>query len=701
MKIRHLLSIFIVLSWLAGCNPQESGQDPETDPGNDAAADIVLNTIVFPATPDELLADCDEALIRAEDAVLEIIDTEIKTFANTVAALNNALYELRKSYGLFFLIGEVAVDPGLREAASQATQEISEWKAAVYHDEDLYAALEEVAFSRPDLAGEQFLLLNDFLRSFRRKGIDLPVADRMVLEEIMSRINALEREFATNVTNFDTAVDFFPGELEGLPPSALNLLEEDGEGGYLMDPRIAAEYNAVIEFAVSESTRQTAWKAYYSVAREDNPAILEEIIRLRAEKARLLGYETHADFVTEEKMVGSAAAAITFLEDMGDGLAQRVGLENRELLALKIRETGDADAVLEPWDTAYYQRLRISEEYDLDQEAMKEYFSLGNCLQGMFEVFSESFGIEIVERPAAEGHAWHGDIRFFQVNDAASGDPLGTFYLDLYPREGKYTHFATCFVKGANTFADGTRERPVAVLVGNWLEPGEDTPSLLSFFEVKTLFHEFGHVMNALLLDARYHELNENSLDFVEVHSQIAEQWLSDQAVLDRFAVSYRDPAETIPPDFLEKQLAVDRADIFFPQSIVSRGLTDLFLHTRFDEDDPIDVVGEANHTLARYRQLPVPEDTAWIARFTHLTGGYDAGYYGYLWAYAIAYDLASRFRESPDGFLDPTLGRQLREQIYEPGQSRDEDASVAAFLGREWSGDAYLEYLGISGSAP
>lgn len=674
---------------LFGC----SSSDRPADSGSGPA---VLTEVHIPASPEQLDAEGDAALAEADQAVEQILVASPRTFANTVVALNDILYEVDKAWEEQQLLMDASPDPTLREAAQQAYLETDAWETELFFNAELYQAIEEGAAASASLNEEEARLLERLRRDFRENGIDLPPADRQELQATLLRINELETEFNNNVTDYDVPTVFSPGELADLPASSLTLFDRDSDGNYLMDPRIYAHFSAISTFASDEAVREKAYRAYRSVAKDVNPAILAEIVRLRAKKARLLGYATYADAVLQDRMAETADTALGFLAELSSGLESRFQEEQQNLLRLKIRETGGAAAKLNQWDIAYYERLFMNEQFDFDPDAYKRYFSLENTLEGMFSFYEQLFAIEIRPgTPAADG-LWQEDVRFYRVDDAASGEPLGTFYLDLYPRAGKYNHFATGDLAGSNTLPDGTRERPVAYILGNWPAPTETAPSLLSFYEVRTLFHEFGHVMHKLLSQSRYFMLSGTKVprDFVEVPSQLMEMALRQQSVLDLFAVDYQNPDDRLPPDFPEKMAAASRAFTGIDtQGQIAYAMFDLILHTRFGENDPVDTAAVGREALADYF-LPAADDTDWTAQFTHITGGYDAGYYGYQWSLAIGYDLLTVFQQSDQGFLDPELGEKLRQEIYARGSSRDENASVRAFLGRDWNLDAYLQYL-------
>jgi thimet oligopeptidase len=289
-------------------------------------------------------------------------------------------------------------------------------------------------------------------------------------------------------------------------------------------------------------------------------------------------------------------------------------------------------------------------------------------------------------------------VQLYIVADAVTGAPMGAFYLDMFPREGKYNHFAHFRQNTGHLLADGKYELPVSVLVCNFPPPSADKPSLLSHDNIETLFHEFGHVMHNLMGRARFQSQTYAGVpkDFVEAPSQMLESWVWDKAVLDTFAADYRDPAKKIPAETIAAMVrAREATEGYGTRRQLSLGLIDLKFHTLSAEDAwTADVVAMSNDIIARVGIAP-PPDTAFVANFGHLAG-YDAGYYGYMWAKVLATDMASIFQAAPGGFLDEKVGRRLRDEIYGVGNTRDVAQSVEIFLGRPRSQEPFLKYVGI-----
>jgi thimet oligopeptidase len=314
----------------------------------------------------------------------------------------------------------------------------------------------------------------------------------------------------------------------------------------------------------------------------------------------------------------------------------------------------------------------------------------------MFNIYQRIFGLKFTQVEAP--YKWVNDLQLWAVTDAQTGEPMGFFYLDLFPREGKYNHFAVFPLIEGKLLDDGMYQRPVCSLVCNFPPPSSDKPSLLKHSDVETLFHEFGHAMHGVLTRAKFARFSGSSVprDFVEAPSQMLENWVWDKKVLDSFAADYNDPSKKIPPEILN-QLKASKLAIsgHFYRRQLSFGIMDLQLHTKITDQNAAEAIPVSNRALSE-TFLPVPENTAFLAYFGHFTG-YDAGYYGYAWADAIAADMATVFEKTPDGFFDVGAGRRLRDEIYAVGDSRDVNESIEKFLGRKRSIEPFLKKIGVN----
>ena len=343
------------------------------------------------------------------------------------------------------------------------------------------------------------------------------------------------------------------------------------------------------------------------------------------------------------------------------------------------------------WDWRYYDEALRRSEYGLDQNQVAEYFPLEPVVDGMFELTGEVFGLDY--RLVEDARAWHPDVRLYEIRDRSSGDLLAHFYADLHPREGKFGHAAAFPLVVAHRDADGRRVTPVTAIVANFTPPSKDRPSLLKHSEVETLFHEFGHVLHMSLSQATYVRFSaaDTEWDFVEAPSQIMEHWTWEPSVLERFARHYR-TGEPIPAELLEQMGRARWLDVGIQIGIQAfYGSVDLALH---GDPEPPDVDEALRRTYA-VTGMPYPDGTFMLSGFGHLFGGYDAGYYGYLWAEVIGDDMFGRFAR--EGVRSPAVGAEYRREILEPNGTRDADDLVMAFLGREPSNAEFLRLRGMN----
>ena len=616
------------------------------------------------------------------------------TFENTVRALDDVGYEISLTEDRLSLLKEVSTEAAVRDAATDALKELQEWVVGLDYREDVYRALKAYAETKPRLKGEDAKLLAETLRDFRRAGLELPKAKRDEVERMRKELSRLTTDFESNVTKARKAVKFTKAELEGVPESFL-AQTKTGEDQYTVMANITWHYISVMDNARGEETRKRLITEHDNLARAENIPLLEKILVLRDDIAKALGYKTWADYVTEVKMAKTADAAIEFLSQLKTGLQPKFDSELEEFRKIKVKETGDPKAQIRIWDWRYFSNQLKKERYTVDAEQLRDFFPYQRVLEGMFALYQRIFGLKF-ERLEAP-YKWVSDLQLFAVSDARTDEPLGLFYLDMFPREGKYNHFACFRLIEGKLLPSGKYQRPTVALICNFPSPGKDKPSLLSHSDVETLFHEFGHAMHAMMTRAKHGRFSGTSVpgDFVEAPSQMLENWVWDKKVLDSFAADYKDPSRKIPAEILAKleeaKLATEATRY---RRQISFALMDLALHTQIHQGNASETLPLSNKVLSE-AFLPMPPDTAFVAYFGHLMG-YDAGYYGYAWADAIAADMATVFARAPEGYYDRGAGQRLRVEIYEPGDSRDVNLSIEKFLGRKRSLDPFLKKIGI-----
>ena len=658
----------------------------------------VIRVPEFEITPAAVKRAVETAITNANLALDRIggLQPGQVSFDNTLRALDDTGYEAGLTANRLYLIKETSTNAAVRETATDAIKTFQEWAVSLDYREDVYRAVKAFADTKPQLKGEDAKLLEETLRDYRRAGLALPKPQRDEVEHLRKELARLGTDFDSNVTKAQKALKFTKAELDGVPEDFLTKPGiKTGDDEYTIMANITWQNLTVLENANREDVRKRMLIENHTLAKDENIPLLEKILILRDQIAKKLGYATWADFQTEIKMAKNGQTALDFEQRLTKGLQPRFDAEREQFRQMKIRDTGNANAHVELWDWRYYANQLKKEKYNVDAEQLRVYFPMQRVLDGMFTIYQRIFGLkfERLDPP----YKWIDDLQLWAVSDAATGEPLGLFYLDLFPREGKYHHFAEFGLMDGKRLRDGTYQRPVCSLVCNFPPPSPGKPSLLKHSDVETIFHEFGHAMHVILTRAERGRFAGTAVpgDFVEAPSQMLEAWVWDKTVLDSFAADYRDPSKKIPADILAKlkeaKFAVEgtryRRQLGF-------GMMDLTLHTQIHEANAKETLPLANKVLSEVF-YPMPEGTAFPAYFGHLVG-YDAGYYGYAWADAIAADMATVFENSPDGFLDAKVGRRLRDEIYAVGNSRDVNVSIEKFLGRPRSIKPFLEKIGV-----
>ena len=662
-------------------------------------ANVRITLPQWETTPEAMRLSATEAMAEGDKALHEIvtIPREKQTFANTIAALDAAYYPVSLAFLRVNLIEETHQDKVMRDTATEVSKELRKWVVDASFRRDVYLAVKTYATTETAVTGEDAMLLKKILRDYRRNGMTLHEKQRAELQQLKIELNDLGSEFAKNINNANTLLEFTPEELAGLPEDFLNNAKlKTDKGTYRINANVRWQAMAVYENASNEETRKRLKIARSSRALEENRPIFSRILKIRARIAKILGFDHWADYRIEIKMAKNAATALAFEHALAERLTPKYEAELETYRRMKAKETGDPDATIHYWDLRYYRNQLKKEKYAIDDQALKVFFELDRTLEGMFGIFEEVFQLNIrqVEAP----YKWVEDLRLYAVSDAESGAPLGLIYMDLFPREGKYGHFAQFSIIPGRLNPDGSRQGPVGALICNFPPAADGKPSLLTYEQVETLFHEFGHALHNVLTQTKYAAFTGTSVpqDFVEVPSQIMENWVRDKTTLDRFAADYRDPSVKLPKEILAKMEQARLATIATHyRRQLAFGILDLEIHTTTDQQVFDKVVDITNRIMGEI-YYPVPDGTGFVASFGHLGGGYDAGYYGYAWADAISVDMASLFYASPKGLMDPEIGCRLRDQVFAVGGSREIDDSIRAFLGRERSLEPFLKHVGL-----
>jgi oligopeptidase A len=663
-----------------------------------AKANAVLTIPDWEQTPKAVEAMMNNAIAKANKALDQIGSQDPKkvTFKSTIVALDDLTYEAGLAANRATIIKETNTNPEMRAAAENAIKAFQDWAVGVDYREDVYKAIKAFADTHPKLSGEDEKLLNETLRDYRRAGLDLAPDQRKEAEQLRKESSKLGTDFDTNIVKANAPVIFTKADLDGLPESFFASPGiRTGDDAYTVMANITWQFNTVEENAKSETTRRQLYIVRETLAKEANVPVLNQMLALRNKIALRLGYKSWDDYQTEVKMAKTGANAEKYISDLVTGIEPKFGSEVAELQKLKAADTNDPNAKIEVWDWRYYANQRDKQKYAVDKEALRAYFPFQKVLDGMFNIYQSIFGLKF-EKIAAP-YKWIDDLQLYMATDSSTGEPLGMFYLDMFPREGKFNHFAQFEIISGKLLPDGKYQRPTVALLCNFSPPTADKPSLMTHQEVETLFHEFGHALHSIVTRAKYGRFAGTHVpgDFVEAPSQMLQNWVWDKKVLDTFAADYRDPSKKIPAEIIKKMndAKLANAGVFYRRQFAFASL-DLALHKQHAEDMPYDSVGISNPILEKVF-LPIDLSTTFVSYFGHLNG-YDAGYYGYAWADAIAADMATVFEQAKDGYLDKQAGMKLRREIYEPGDSRDVNVSIEKFLGRKQSIQPFLKKIGI-----
>jgi Zn-dependent oligopeptidase len=642
-------------------------------------------------TPDKVGRGIDDAIAEARDILDEMVaPRDDRTFEDTMRPLDRIADVLSKANARYAFMGYVHPEKEVRSAAKTAEEKLETFGVEMVFRDDLntaitlYAATDEAKA----LDGEQARLVEFTLRDLRHAGHELSPEARARVKEKTQRLVELGVRFQENIDEWEDHILVTADELDGLPPSFAESLETDEEMGKL---KVTLAYPHLIPFvenAKRRDLREELSFKFNTQAVDANRKILEEARELRHQIAEEFGVPSWAHHRLEERMAKDPERVAAFYEDLLPPLTKQGESDLSVMGDLLAADAGESQ--IQPWDWRFYDTQQRRTDYGVDPFEVASYFPLDAVLAGMFDLVQETFGLEF--REIADPDVWHPDVRLFAIHDAANGEELAHFYLDLFPREGKYGHAAEFPLIMSRRMEDGSYQNPVCAMVANFTKPTASAPSLLQHSEVETLFHEFGHVLHQNLGRTEFARFAGTSVerDFVEAPSQIMQHWVWRADVLRRFA-RHHETGEPIPDHLVEQLVAARQLNVAVHQlRQLQFGWWDQTMHgtdVRLDFDTIL-------RDGARLGLMPFHEGTFALASFGHLMGGYDAAYYGYMWSEVFGDDMFSRFEE--EGVTNPAVGMAYRREVLERGGSVDADDMLAAFLGRKPDNTAFLRKLGI-----
>jgi len=622
------------------------------------------------------------------------------TFENTVVALQDAGRELGRVGTVFGVLTSNVNSPAYQALDAEWSPRLAAASDEIVFNERLFRRIQAVYEARQQsgLTAEQQRLVERMHAQYLRAGAQLNAAQKQELGRINQRLATLFTDFSNKVLADENTWVLIEREqdLAGLPQSLRQAYRaaaaERNLGGWAV-VNTRSSVDPFLAFSEVRPLRERVWREFKQRGDEgdanDTKAIIAEIVKLRGERAKLLGYRTHAHWRMEDTMAGDPERAQELMLRVWQPAVARVREEVADMQ--RIATAAGQQVTIEPWDYLFYAEKVRKERYDLDQNELKPYFELNNMIQAAFWTAGQLYGITFTEITGTVP-VFHPDVRVWEVTE---GDRhVGLFYGDYFARSGKRSGAWASTYRGHETFT-GTERTPLSSNNNNFVKAGANEPTLISLDDAETLFHEFGHALHSLLSEVRYPGLSTTPRDYVELPSQVNEHWVLTRPVLDRFARHYQ-TKEPMPRALLDKVAASSKFNQgYITVEYLAAALVDMDMHTRAE---PIaDVAAFERESLAR---IGMPREIALrhrLPHFSHLfsSDSYSAGYYSYLWSEVMDADAWQAFEESGDVF-DPTIARALREHILAPGNSSDRAEAYRRFRGRDPRVEALLQVRGF-----
>lgn len=627
--------------------------------------------------------------LEKELADLIAIPKEKRTFENTIMGYERAFDHYGEALGMSGFLSYVSTDKKFRDAVHELEMKTSQYMVDVATRRDVYKAIREYTDTNPQLGPIEAKLVKEMLIGFKNSGMDLNDEDLETFKKLNKQKAEYVIEFDKNIQEYKDPLPVTKEQLKGLGEDYISKLEKTEDGKYL----VTLDYPDYVPFMLNAEDENARKELEYKYNRRGGPKnveLLEKTVTLRREVAHLLGYPTHADLKLEKRMAKNPKNVMKFLKDLQKKLKPLGKKEDKQMIAYKNEKTGKKSRTIYPWESGYWSNKYRKEYLDLDSEKIKEYFPSQVVIDGMLDLFGNLFGITF---EPAQIPTWHEDVKAFQIKDTADGHLIAYFYMDLYPREGKYKHAACFDLVNGEEKEDGSWQIPFVAIVANMNKPSETTPSLLKHSEVETLFHEFGHVLHNALTKSKYGAFAGTSVswDFVEAPSQLLERWAWNPQVLKKISKHYK-TGEALPDDLIRRMIAAKNfgsGGAYLRQNFFAQ--YDMTLHTAEKTPDSTKLYFDLTKKI---RALPLTKNTIPQASFGHIMGGYDAGYYGYLWSEVIAEDFFSEFEKY--GIFNSQIGLKYRREILEKGGTEEEETLVQNFLGRPVNNEPFLKSIGL-----
>lgn len=652
------------------------------------------NPLLFHSNAPIEFAKIDASKVREAVADLtRISDIRVKSMVSTpnvnlLSAFDELQYNLVDLSSKLDLVSKTYTDDSTRNAADKGLEILAQYGSNIFLNEDLYKVMKKyVSSASPSqFRPNQKKYLDEIILSFENNGMKLDAAGRKKLEAINKAIIGFGLQFDKNIATYKDSISFTETEMQGVPDDVKQKWKRR-DGTYIITIN-NPNFQDIMQYASSDATRHSMLMKYNNRAYPQNIQVLDSIFYYRDLYAKQLGFKSYAAYALINKMAAKPSNVWSFENNLANKLQGQVSADIAELKELKRKMHPELSDTINLWDLSYYKKQLLDTKYQLNTDELKQYFEMNNTVQGMFTVYEKLFGLEFKETTGVP--VWFNKVRSFEM--FKDGKKIGIFYFDFYPRPNKYTHFA-CFPINQYCSTNGNEVLPVAALVCNFPEGTESNPTLMSLNEMRTLFHEFGHLVHFLVVrsDIASQPFSIKS-DFVEAPSQFLENWCWEYASLKLFAKNYK-TGEPLPESLfnkMKKSQLVQSAIGNITQ--VYYGLIDFTFEDKYDSIKGKNI-NDVSRDLYKIMQIPFADGTHFICAFTHLNG-YGANYYGYLWSKVFAQDMFSVFQKN--GVMDTNTGIRYRKEILEIAGSIDETEMLRRFLGREPNSDAFMKSLGI-----
>ena len=670
--------------------------------------------------PDAVEPDITHALEQAKQNIETICaqDPAAATYESTFLALEKATEELGRGWGRLNHLDSVSDNPAQREALGKMLPDVTDFYSSIALNDRLWTVIKAVGASSEitKLSPVQKRFVEETLADFRNSGADLPADKKERIAAIEAELSKITKEYSEHVLDSTNAWELVITEeskLAGLPDSAkagaaANARAKGHENAWRFTLQFPSMY-PIMQHLHDDGIRHQVWEASSKVGaygEYDNTALVWRILELREEKANILGHEHFADLTLLRRMAKTGGSALEFIENLHARIHPAFLAEYKQLAQFKAAKSGQPVSALEPWEVAYWAEKQRQENYDFDEEALRPYFPVDGVMTGMFEIASRIFGITIreLETVCVESgttatsdavETWHPECKFYEIHDSKTSAHLGSFYADWHPRESKR---GGAWMNSLHTGALG--EPHLGLIIGNMSPPVDGKPALLTHREVETIFHEFGHLLHGLLSEVAVKSLAGTNVpwDFVELPSQIMENFCWDRQSLDLFARHF-ETEEAIPEDLFAKMIAAKNylsASGFMRQLAFAK--LDLELHIHLSDFLGKDLDAVDGEVLADYLAPLKTQSPSMMRRFNHLFSsptGYAAGYYSHKWAEVLAADAFTPLKK--DGVLNSDTGAAFREHILSKGNSVPPDELYRLFMGRDPDQEPLLVRAGLA----